>query len=436
MSRISDFIRGYLTENHFFNVSFCIMAIVMLTLPFTTFFMWPAAVLLVLSFFLENNWKEKWQYFKENLGVPYGLMLLGIYLIPVSGLFYSSDFRVALAEIECYMWFLVAPLTLLTISDKMMTVRHLNLLMKIFVLSVVANILFLFTRGITLSVIHHDTIYLYYSHFSILRHPTYATLYTTFAFFLILNYLQKYIQNATKTSSIILYAVEFILALGIFCLYSRAGILIFFALLAVWGMYSLIVFPKRWKRLLCLFAIIICSFSVLMTTDVMPVNRFAKTKYSLNDKYAGNNEKSEARITIWKTSYECIKENLPFGVGTGDAFDVIRDQAVEKGFKNISEKHYNSHNQYLQALLTTGIPGIFLLLCFVSVPFMLAVKFRDMHLLTLFILLSLNCLFECMFEIRSGVDFFAIMIPIFMLRTNHMTENQNQLYETSKTPDK
>ena len=82
----------------------------------------------------------------------------------------------------------------------------------------------------------------------------------------------------------------------------------------------------------------------------------------------------------------------------------------------------NAHNQFLSALLTNGIPGIILILLYFSVPLALAIKHRDMMLLSLFVLMLLNCLVECMFERRAGVDFFAIMIPLFILKA-HVPDN-------------
>lgn len=416
MSRLSAFIGDYLTESRCFNVSFCVWAFVMLTLPFTTFFMWPAAVILCFAMFLESDWQGKALNFRANFGVPYGLFLILIYLIPMTGILYSSNKNVALAEFECYMWLPLAPIFLLTTSNRLLTFKHIALLLKIYTVSVVTLTILYFAVGIVRSIHYHDTVYLYYSHFSFLRHPTYATLYATFAFILILDYIYKCQNTLSKPRYILLYVVEFILAFGIFCTYSRAGIIIFFIVLCVWGVYIFRTYPRRWKRVLLLFAAIAATFSLLMTTDIMPVNRFAKTKYSVDEKDTADSDKSEARIAIWKTSIAAIRENLPFGVGTGDAFDAIKDKSVERKYDNITERHYNSHNQYLQALLTNGIPGIVFLLLYFSVPLAMSVRLKSIHLFSIFLLLSLNCLFECMFEIRSGVDFFAVMIPLFILR--------------------
>jgi len=67
-------------------------------------------------------------------------------------------------------------------------------------------------------------------------------------------------------------------------------------------------------------------------------------------------------------------------------------------------------------LLTNGIPGIILLLLYFFVPLAESIRYRDILLLSLFILLAMNSCFECLFDRRFGVDFFAIMIPLLMMR--------------------
>ena len=88
----------------------------------------------------------------------------------------------------------------------------------------------------------------------------------------------------------------------------------------------------------------------------------------------------------------------------------------ENGFWTNSDHPYNAHNQFLFAMLTNGILGLILTILYFLVPFCTAIKHRDMMLFSIFLLLFFNCLVECMFDRRAGVDFFAIMIPLLVLR--------------------
>ena len=134
---------------------------------------------------------------------------------------------------------------------------------------------------------------------------------------------------------------------------------------------------------------------------------------------------SSAGIVMLPTGHgEAAVENLPFGTGTGDCFDAMRDKYRSHGYLRDFEHNYNAHNQYLQALLTNGIPGIILLLLYYFVPVAESVRRRDILLLSLFILLALNSCFECLFDRRFGVDFFAIMIPLLMMSSIGQTQDQ------------
>ncbi len=115
-------------------------------------------------------------------------------------------------------------------------------------------------------------------------------------------------------------------------------------------------------------------------------------------------------------------ENLPWGVGTGDGNDVVMEKYHENGHWKNREHPYNAHNQLLFALLTNGILGLILTALYFITPLCTGIKHRDMMLLSLFLLLFLNCLVECMFDRRAGVDFFAIMIPLFMVQANSLTK--------------
>ena len=69
----------------------------------------------------------------------------------------------------------------------------------------------------------------------------------------------------------------------------------------------------------------------------------------------------------------------------------------------------------MQALVTNGIPGIIILLLYFFTPFGTSLKYKDILLFSLFVILALNSCVECVFDRRFGVDFFALMIPLLML---------------------
>ena len=148
MNSNATYLQELRTDNAFFNASFLLMALAMLLLPFTTWFMWPIGVLLMTLWVCQWNWREKWKNFKANDGIPYGIFLLGICLIPLLGFINSENMPAAWSTLEAYIWFLFAPLIFLTTSAKTWKRQHFDVLLSLFVIGAAADLVCLFLFGI------------------------------------------------------------------------------------------------------------------------------------------------------------------------------------------------------------------------------------------------------------------------------------------------
>ncbi|MBK8368983.1 MAG: O-antigen ligase family protein [Bacteroidetes bacterium] len=119
-----------------------------------------------------------------------------------------------------------------------------------------------------------------------------------------------------------------------------------------------------------------------------------------------------SRIFVWKASFEVIKENLILGVGTGDSRDKLMEKYLEKNMKTEYEFGLNSHNQFLNTTVSIGIIGlIVLMLCF-WMPFYQGWKQKELLLMGFVVIVSMNLLFESMFERQSGVIFYVFLNTI------------------------
>jgi len=413
MSKIHHLFQSLQTPDAFFNISFVLMMLMMALLPFTTFFMWPIGILLLLLWVFKGNWREKWENFKANDGIPYGFFLMGIILIPILGFINSSNTDIAWRTLECYLWFFFAPIIFLTTSPKTWKKQHLSILFGLFSISVIVYLVTLFVRGFYMTFKTGDTSYMYNNFFCYNSHHAYTALYVNFVYLLIFYYLLHNQEKLKKSQVVALYLIELFLAIGLFCVYSRAGILTFLIMQLVWAIYAICLKPSRWKIILAITAFVFGLFAVMVITS--PTNRFTEEAISFRHRDKSK-KKPDARLIIWQASKDATIENLPWGVGTGDGYEVVMDKYHENGYWLNRNHPYNSHNQFLFALLTNGIPGLILILLYFFTPLRLSIKHRDILLLTIFLLMFLNCLVECMFERRAGADFFAIMICLFMIR--------------------
>jgi len=73
---------------------------------------------------------------------------------------------------------------------------------------------------------------------------------------------------------------------------------------------------------------------------------------------AGSWDNSSNRLMIWPASVELIKEKPLIGHGVGDVGKLLTAKYQELGFEKPVEKVYNSHNQFLDIALSSGILGL------------------------------------------------------------------------------
>lgn len=131
---------------------------------------------------------------------------------------------------------------------------------------------------------------------------------------------------------------------------------------------------------------------------------------------------SDARYLIFGSSMKAIGQSLPFGVGIGDRNDVLAAVYEETGEEYAIKAQYNSHNIYLDAMLTMGIPGILLLLAVFIVPAVGAYKRRDFITLSLICSIAFSGLFEAVLNRQMGVVFMGLFSFILLAAGDKETE--------------
>jgi O-antigen ligase len=119
-----------------------------------------------------------------------------------------------------------------------------------------------------------------------------------------------------------------------------------------------------------------------------------------------------ARIFVWKSSLEIIKQNPIFGVGTGDAKQALLEKYEENNQPYAYKLEYNAHNEYLQTFITIGVMGFLTLVASLFLPAWFA--FRQKHMVYLFFLLliAFHFMVESMLAKQAGIVFYAFFNAI------------------------
>jgi len=119
------------------------------------------------------------------------------------------------------------------------------------------------------------------------------------------------------------------------------------------------------------------------------------------------------RLEYWKTSWQVIKENWVFGVGTGDKKNSMVQMYEIKNSSLLPERRLRPHNTYITVCLTFGVLGLFFF-CYILFNF-LRFQLKNQSLFGfLFICVAIiTFIFEDTLETQMGVSFFAFFFALF-----------------------
>ncbi len=146
---------------------------------------------------------------------------------------------------------------------------------------------------------------------------------------------------------------------------------------------------------------------------------------SLNHRFKELKEVSSLEIkldkynstSIRKGVYYCsvirVSENWFFGYGIGDVQPALNDcyETIDDDIFNKFD--YNSHNQYLGVLLSTGVLGLLALLLILTSNFYLAITNKDWVFLAVLAFFSIAFLTENILERQAGVILFSFLLSFF-----------------------
>ena len=259
------------------------------------------------------------------------------------------------------------------------------------------------------------------SNFSRIHHPSYlAAMIMVIALFP-LSSLSKATPKIEKYG--IGLASIFGLIIVILC-QSLAGYLALIALIL--GYIIFVIFPKyvtSIKNFLIVSALTSLVIFLIVKNDkiwndMQSAKSFA-TEY-VNDPvkfvqhYPDYKEGNQTRLIMWTVAFSVFTEH-PFGLGTGNIDTYFEKKLIQFNQKSMIEYHYNPHNQYLQVACEIGVLGLILFLAIIYSGFRAAYKARNFVLFGSMLVLTLNSLFESIFQLQSGIVFFTLISSICIL---------------------
>ncbi|MDD3644274.1 MAG: O-antigen ligase family protein [Bacteroidales bacterium] len=412
-------------------INFYLLATLMVTTPFTLFFTLPIAILLIVNLIVHWNWKERKARMFQNRLSSFFIVFISFYLIYLIGMLYTSNLKCGLSNLENKLWFLLAPMLLFSMDPQLFSKKIRQRLVLIFVFSTLAMALFNITYSLIEYLQYRNPFLFFYekaTHIPISlyefktgapswrnMHPTYLSMYVTFALVASLYYLYFSATPIRRWKRIVLIFGIGILFVYNYLLQSKAGIIILFFVILIAALYLINRIKIQILKSIS-FVLLLGGFVFLvMHYGSESMNRMAEAMKDLSNERTEEQLRSpigstSQRLVAWKIAFQQSVKHLPLGTGTGDAIDVMVEAYKEQGYKNLYDDRLNPHNQYLQTLLTVGIVGFGILILYFGYPFYHAFKRKKPLLLAFILIVTLNLMTESMFETGSGANFIAFFM--------------------------
>ncbi|THU33541.1 O-antigen ligase family protein [Niastella caeni] len=386
--------------------------------------------LILVTSFIKNK-TETGSWFNPGLRNKYVIACSLFFLLQIIPLAYTNDFLSAWQHVQVKSALLFIPLCFYGCSYINKT--RFNSLMTAYVYMLA--IMLTWCLGVSFIKYHFQqadiTVFFYHD---LARDLGYHAVHFSIFVFAGLIYL---LQIATGGRHLVNRTIHFLLIayfIGGILLLSSKLVIIF--MLACLVFYFFILLQKnlhtKWAiAIVAITGILFCS-SILFTKN--PINRrFAdlmhgnigviqQTSFSPANYFNG----VQFRLLQWRFVKEIMQENKAwlFGVTPAKAQSLLNQKYLsthmytgEPGSARHGYLGYNTHNQFLEALLQTGIIG---LICFMAICFemiKITVQQKSRMLTALVTLLLAYALFESVLETQYGLVFF-IFLPLFFARPN------------------
>ena len=325
-------------------------------------------------------------------------ILLSLFILFCISALYSSDTTGAWKEIEIRLPLFIFPLIfgIAPLSEK-----QKELVFKFFILLTVIIPTIGFVSQLTTYFDTKDSGFFYNDHLVHYagKQAAYFALYVNIALIGVFYFWQKH-QGKSKLEKVTLLTAFSFLVVIQYLLASRMALMVM--LLLIVGFMGVQLFTKTSKKQIIVmfggFVFAVIGLTVLFPKALKRFDSITHFEYRFDNTNPINHFNGEikaenwnglnTRLALWTCAWDVVKEKPIFGTGIGDVQDDLVRAYKEKNFIFALESNYNSHNQYLDILLSNGILGLFVFLGFIVYVIQYARQTKDWLLLAILLVFS------------------------------------------------
>ncbi len=381
-------------------------------------------ILLCIAWIAEASFREKWLILKKDkLVITYCLY----FALQVAGMLYTTDLNTGWNHIEGKAGFLALPVILSSTQFRKEALR--KKVMLFFTFCILIASLYCLTADLV-NYYHTGNAGIFFYHDLVSPISQHAVYFSAFVSIALLFLIEEY-KSAWMQKYRLLYFIAVIFLVGfLFLLSSKLIITIFLVfLLYIW-------WRNRTNRKISLPFIGIFLFFCILLFSITPVKkRFADIfrndavsvlkKQDFSTTYFNG---LDFRLLQWRIVYETLKENNAWvlGLSPGDAQSYLNKKYASlkmymgnEALHDVGYTNYNTHNQFLQILLQSGLAGLLLLIYWCGQWFSYARKAKDLVLTGIIVIIVCFFVSESVFERQFGVilsTFFPLIYYYFRNR--------------------
>ena len=236
--------------------------------------------------------------------------------------------------------------------------------------------------------------------------------------------LERYGKTSNRKVKYIYLLLFVFFLISLFLIASRSAIAIAFLTLTTSIIYNI----KNNYRIGFLLTMSIVFLAIIFNSKTLS-KRFLYSDDSVRPSFIEKIKTHEPRYDIWKFSTQIFKEEKPyvFGIGTFRTQELLVSKyqlmPIEKRKNWFMERNFNTHNQYLDILISFGLIGLLVFLFLLKEIMVLC--YKNIYSANLILSLVLFLLIENVFHRQLGSFIFALTLAIAVFIIN--SENEKNI---------
>jgi O-antigen ligase len=413
----------------FFIFYFYILFFVSLIFSFR--FINSISIVFILLTSIILNKIETGRFYNSNLKNFFLISCFLFYLLQFAGLIYTHNPHEGWNNIRIKSSLVAIPLALCCSDYLTEKIRH-RLLKWYCIVLFTACLIAIYTAFRNYIATNDSSFFVYHSLVSI--YSGHAIQFSILVFIALLYLFENLKRKEFLFNKVFHFFMVIFFLLFLFLLSSKL-VIIFFLLYFLYTMIKWFIIKSTASAFMIVLMIVLVAFSAVTFLTRNPIsNRFndiletdfsflQKEKYSPGDYFNG----LQFRLLQWRFVPEILNEKKAWlaGVSPGDAQEYLNQKYIsenmyigtpERGDKGFLG--YNTHNQFLEALLQTGLIGLlfFLMVCFALIKMAWQRKNAELSFIT--ILLLAYSFSESVFETQYSLLIFLFFPLFFSLNKN------------------